>query len=147
VTSKTLDTRLLICLRHPCSSRDVGAFSRPIWDVDNVNNELHCVLVITFDTRNSTILPLAINLAAVPLSTHTQKSSKTLLFRLQSIIRTLEEHDWMVAQISNVFQHEAYADGYVFEYLYYFATSVNTVELDDLNWLHSQWQHGGGIVV
>jgi hypothetical protein len=130
-----LDTRLLICLRHPCSSRDVGAFSCPIWDVDNVNNELHCVLVITLDTGNSTILPLAINQAAVPLSTHTQKSSKPLLFQLQSTIRTLEEHDWMVARISDVFQHEAHADGYEFKHLYYFATSINTVELDDLNWL------------
>jgi hypothetical protein len=81
-------------------------------------------LSITFENGTATILPLAINLAAVPIRTH-KEYVRPAIFWSRSIMRILEHHNWMMVHISDVYQCQS-TEPYVFEHLHYLTASINT---------------------
>jgi hypothetical protein len=81
-------------------------------------------LSLTFENGTATILPLAINLAAVPIRTQ-KEYVRPAIFWSQSIMRILEQHNWMMVHISDVYQCQS-TEPYVFEHLHYLTAFINT---------------------
>lgn len=96
-------------------------------------------LSVTFINRNSTILPFAISLAAVPVDEMQSLDERPLLFRSLSMVRVLELHNWAIAEISDTFRlRSTSSTRYVFNHLYYLTTSARTAALLDLDQVNRQ---------